>query len=40
MMNNWIIMILAILVPVLCGLGIMIKPEWKKRNTLLAVTGA
>lgn len=39
-MNNSIIMILAILIPVLCGLGIMITPEWKKRETLLAVTGA
>ena len=39
-MNNSILLILAILIPVLCGLGIMITPEWKKRNRLLAVTGA
>ena len=39
-MNNSILLILAILIPVLFGLGIMITPEWKKRNRLLAVTGA
>lgn len=33
-------LILSILVPVLLGLGILLKREFKSRNTLLAVTGA
>jgi len=33
------LIIVAILIPVLCGLGILISPEWKKRNALLTVTG-
>ena len=33
-------LILSILLPVLLGLGILLKGEFKNRNTLLAVTGA
>jgi len=33
------LMMLAVFIPILWGLALLVKPEFKKRNTLLAVTG-
>lgn len=39
-MGNSMMILSAILVPIFFGLGILIKPEFKNRNTLLTVSGA
>ena len=39
-MNNSSVLVLTVLIPVLWGIGMMIVPQWKRRETLLAVTGA
>lgn len=39
-MSHSVIILLAIFVPILWGLGLLVKPEFKNRKTLVAVTGA
>lgn len=39
-MGNSMMILSAILIPILLGLGILIKPEFKNRKTLLVISGA
>ncbi len=38
-MNNAVMMILAIFFPILCGIGLLLAPEFKKRHLLTGLTG-